>query len=159
VVPLPEPPAEPLRLVPARGCVEVAAYRFREQRQEFVFRWGRLAAGATSSGPVHHSCPPAHCQSCTAALRGCQGALMTTGWPPSCCPSLPPADLAHRTFLTKPEALAALAKVRAECAKLQRLSLFAQQHSKSSRLDEFEQAQVGRREWWRRWAVAASREV
>ncbi|GFH19487.1 uncharacterized protein HaLaN_16440, partial [Haematococcus lacustris] len=51
------------------------------------------------------------------------------------------SEYSFRTLLTKPEVISALARIRVECAKVLKMSLFNLHYTKSLRLDEFEQGQ------------------
>ncbi|KAG1679690.1 hypothetical protein FOA52_006209 [Chlamydomonas sp. UWO 241] len=52
------------------------------------------------------------------------------------------SEFSFRSLNTKGEVIGALGKVKAECTKVSKMSLFATNHTKSLRLDEFEQGQV-----------------
>lgn len=49
---------------------------------------------------------------------------------------------ACRTLLTKGEVISALGRIRVECNKVNKMCLFSTYYTKSSRLDEMEQAQL-----------------
>eukprot|EP00983_Pelagomonas_calceolata_P040048 1137442-Pelagomonas_calceolata.AAC.3 len=52
------------------------------------------------------------------------------------------SDFSFRTLLTKSEVISALTRVRVECAKALKMSLFNTHFTKSLRLEEFEQGQM-----------------
>lgn len=52
------------------------------------------------------------------------------------------SEFSFRTLLTKGEVISALGKVHVECSKVAKMSLFTTNHTKSLRLDEFEQGQM-----------------
>ncbi len=52
------------------------------------------------------------------------------------------SDFSFRTLLTKPEVISALMRVRVECAKALKMSMFNTYFTKSLRLEEFEQGQM-----------------
>jgi hypothetical protein len=51
-------------------------------------------------------------------------------------------EFSFRTMLTKPEVISALNKIRVECNKVLKMSFLAMHYTKSSRLEELEQAQA-----------------
>jgi dynein heavy chain len=52
------------------------------------------------------------------------------------------SEFVFHTCLSRPEVISATVKIRAECNKVAKMSLFSTAHTKSSRMDEFEQIQV-----------------
>ncbi|GAX80571.1 hypothetical protein CEUSTIGMA_g8008.t1 [Chlamydomonas eustigma] len=51
-------------------------------------------------------------------------------------------EFSFRTLLTKVEVISAMGRARVECAKVLKMCLFTTNHTKSLRLDEFEQGQI-----------------
>jgi len=52
------------------------------------------------------------------------------------------SEFSFHSFLTKPEVITACVKVKTECNKVLKMSLFNTHYTKSSRLEEFEQSQL-----------------
>ena len=52
------------------------------------------------------------------------------------------SEFSFKTLLTKPEVILALGRIKIECSKLLKQSIFSTNHTKSLRLDEFEQSQI-----------------